>query len=50
MPMLYTAANEDFLSIDKVVNKPAIEFLNFVNFYKRKCELDNERIQKGYRS
>lgn len=44
-PMLYIAANEDFLKIEEVVKQPASAFLYFVNFFKRKQELDNNRIK-----
>lgn len=45
-PMLYTAANDDYLKISQVVQSPAIEFLHFVNFFKRKTELEINRIKK----
>lgn len=44
-PMLFAAANEDFLKIDEVTAKPATEFLYFSNFLKRKATLDNNRIK-----
>ena len=44
-PILYMAANEQFLKIDEVTNKSASEFLYFVNFLKRKSVLDNNRIK-----
>jgi hypothetical protein len=44
--MLYTAAGEQYLKIDDVVKSKASEFLTFMNFYKRKTELDNRRINK----
>lgn len=43
--MIYVAAGERYLDIDKVIKSPAIEFLNFMNFYKKKCELDFNRIK-----
>ena len=45
--MLYTAAHEDYLKIDQVGESPAIEFLAFMNFYIRKCQLDIQRIKSG---
>ena len=44
--MIYTAASEKFLDIDEVLKKPASDFLMYVNFYTRKQELENKRIQK----
>jgi hypothetical protein len=46
--MLYIAAGEDYLKIKDVIQQPAAEFLMFLNFYKRKCELDNIRIKSSY--
>lgn len=46
-PLLFTAANEQYLKISEVTKTPALEFLYFINFYKRKCELDAERIKKS---
>lgn len=46
-PMLYAAAKEDYLNIEKVLQTPANEFLTFVNFYIRKSELDANRIRKS---
>jgi len=43
--MLYQAANEEYLAIDKVLASPAAEFLMFMNFYCRKSELDVKRIK-----
>lgn len=43
---LYIYSKEQYMSIKDVTNKiSADEFLYFINFYKRKCELDNERIR-----
>jgi hypothetical protein len=42
--MLYVAANEQFLKIKEVIVQPAAEFLMFMNFYKRKTQLDAKRI------
>lgn len=47
--MLYTAANENFLNIEEVTKRPAVEFLNFMNFYKKKSELENERIKNAHK-
>jgi hypothetical protein len=48
--MLYTYSKEQFISIKDVVEKVyAEEFLMFINFFKRKCELDNNRIQQSIR-
>ena len=48
--MLYTFSKEQFMSIRDVVEKVyADEFLTFMNFFKRKCELDNIRIQNSYK-
>ena len=49
-PMLYTFSKEQFIPISQVVSTSALEFLTFVNFFKRKCQLDNERIAKGSKS
>lgn len=46
-PLLFIAANEQYLNIAKVVESPAVEFLHFCNFYKRKTELDVQRIKQG---
>jgi hypothetical protein len=43
-PMLYVAAGEQYLNIDKVIESKAETFLTFMNFYKRKTELDTKRI------
>ena len=44
--MIYTAANEDYTKIPAVLESPALEFLTFINFYIRKEELNNNRINK----
>mgnify|MGYP001212200171 CR=1 FL=1 len=47
--MLYVAANEGYLKIngyDNVIDSPAEEFLAFMNFFKRKTELDIKRIKQ----
>jgi hypothetical protein len=44
--MLYIAAKEDYTKINTVLTSPAEEFLQFINFYLRKTQLDNERIKK----
>ena len=46
-PMLYIAANEDYLKIEEVLQSPAIEFLTFMNFYTRKSQLDAARIARS---
>lgn len=46
-PMLFLASGENFLKIDEVTAKPATEFLYFVNFLKRKHQLDNNRIKSA---
>lgn len=43
--MLYTAANEEYLKINDVVKSPAEEFLNFMNFYKKKNQLEIEKMK-----
>lgn len=43
--MFYVAAGEQYLQISQVIQTPIEEFFTFMNFYKRKCELDNRRIQ-----
>jgi hypothetical protein len=46
--MLYTYSKEQFMSIDEVVSQVlADSFLTFMNFFKRKCELDNNRIKQS---
>jgi hypothetical protein len=48
--MLYTFSKEQYMSIrDVVENVYADEFLTFMNFYKRKVELDNERIKNSFK-
>jgi len=47
--MLYVAANEGYLKINgykNVIESPAEEFLTFMNFFKRKTELDIARIKQ----
>ena len=44
--MLYSAANEDYLKINKVIKTPIDEFFTFMNFLQRKNELDLARIKK----
>ena len=46
-PMLYVAAGEDYTKINEVTATRADEFLTFMNFYKRKSQLDNKRIQSN---
>jgi hypothetical protein len=48
--MLYVAASERYLDIVKVVETPADEFLFFVNFLKRKNQLDEARIRRQFNS
>lgn len=43
--MLYVAAGEQYLKIEEVVKTPAENFLNFMNFYKKKSQLEAERIK-----
>jgi len=45
--MLYIAASENYLDINKVVESPALEFLTFINFYTRKTKLNNDRIKSN---
>jgi hypothetical protein len=47
--MLYIASGEDYLKINQVIKSPAEEFIAFMNFYKRKCELDANRIKNSYK-
>ena len=44
--MLYVAANEQYLNINKVIKSNAIEFLMFMNFFTKKTKLENNRIKK----
>jgi hypothetical protein len=46
--MLYTAAGERYLDISKVVDSPADEFLFYINFVKRKNELETARIKRSF--
>jgi len=46
--MLYAAAGEDYLKIKDVVDSPADEFLFYINFIKRKSELDAARIKRQF--
>lgn len=48
-PMLYSYAKENSISINEVSKVNAKEFLFFLNFFKRKCDLDNARIEKAYK-
>jgi hypothetical protein len=47
--MLFAAANENYLDIVKVVESPADEFLFYINYLKRKNELDAARIKRQFR-
>jgi hypothetical protein len=42
--MLFVAAGEQYLKIREVTLSPANEFLYFMNFYKKKSELEMKRI------
>jgi hypothetical protein len=44
-PLIYVAANESYVDINKVLESPAQEFLHFANFYTRKSYLDTKRIK-----
>jgi folate-binding Fe-S cluster repair protein YgfZ len=44
--MLYVAANEQYLNINKVIKSNAIEFLMFMNFFTKKTKLENNRIKQ----
>jgi hypothetical protein len=46
--MLYVASGEKFLEIENVTKKPAIEFLYFMDFYSKKSQLEQERINRTY--
>ena len=48
-PMLYSAASENFLDIDKVLEKDVREFLNHLNYLIRKNELERLRIERASR-
>ena len=48
--MLYVAAGERYLEIDEVTKSPALEFLTFMNFFKRKSELDSNRIKQSMKN
>lgn len=48
--MLFSAANEEFLKIDYVVQKNIGEFLFYINFLQRKNELDAAKIRKNNKS
>jgi hypothetical protein len=41
-----TAADNKFLEIDNVLKKPALEFLNYLNFYVRQQELSAARLNR----
>lgn len=46
--MLFTFSKEQYMSIrDVESNVYADEFLTFINFFKRKCQLDTIRIKNG---
>ena len=49
MSMIYTCAKEGFLNISghkDVLSSPADEFLAFMNFYKRKCQVETNMIKQ----
>jgi len=46
--MLFAAANEQYLKIKDVVDSPADEFLFYINFLKRKNELEAARIKRQF--
>jgi hypothetical protein len=48
--MLYAAANEKYLDISRVVDSPADEFLFYINFIKRKNELEAARIKRQFKT
>ena len=45
--MIYAAANEDFTKIDTVIKSNVSSFLYFINFYKRKQQLESARIERS---
>lgn len=47
--MLYTAAGEQYLKIEDVVETPALQFFMFMNFYIKKSELEANRIKNSMR-
>jgi hypothetical protein len=48
--MLFAAANENYLDISRVVDSPADEFLFYINFVKRKNELEAARIKRQFKT
>jgi hypothetical protein len=48
--MVFAAANENYLDITKVVDSPADEFLFYINFLKRKNELETNRIKRQFKN
>ena len=49
LPLLHTYAKENSISINQVTESSALEFLYFMNYFTRKCQLDAEMIERGNR-
>ena len=45
-PMLYTYGKENHMSTPQVQSENVMEFLMFINFYKRKQELEQIRLDR----
>ena len=45
--LVYIASGENFLKIDEVMNKPIVELLTFMNYYKRKSQLNADSIRRA---
>ena len=47
--MLYAFSKEQFMTVKDSTRQEITEFLTFINFLKRKNELDAIRIKKAYK-
>lgn len=46
IPMLYTYSKENSISMNKSSEESALEFLTFMNFWVRKCELEQNKLNR----
>ena len=44
--LVFVAANEDYVKINKVLQSNAIEFLMYVNYYIKKQDLEKRRLKR----
>lgn len=47
LPLIHTYAKENSISMKEATNHSALEFLNFMNYFTRKVQLDNQMIQRA---